>query len=309
MNKEKTAEKIISLDEGVIRALEFFKAGRLPRLDLKKIVFPIVVGSGNAYHTARILFSNQAAIISDESGFKNDLIKYRGLIKKGDIKTAIVISASGEKDSIWELELAKKNKLRTVLLTCSPDSSAARLADQVIIYPSIPEPYTYNISTYLGMILSLSWENPDFILNFLKRLKLKSGFDSYSAYSFIWPDRFSALVPMIDIKKSELFGPKLSLRAFSRGQARHAKFVIRDRRELVINCGEEKNSCFGYPQSRWQIDLPDQAGFAFVLCLAYYLVGRIQTAKPDYFKNNIKQYCQDYGPKAYGLDRPFSLFV
>ena len=73
----------------------------------------------------------------------------------------VVISASGEKDAVWEVELAKKSGLKTVLITCSPDSSAAKMADQVFAYKKLPEPYTYNTSTYLGMILSATSEKAE----------------------------------------------------------------------------------------------------------------------------------------------------
>lgn len=302
-------KNIINLDQGVIGALEFFSKNKLPKLNLDQFTFPIVVGSGNAYNTGQILFSGRKAIVADESTFKKTIENYRDLINKKIIKEAIIISASGEKDSIWEIELAKKYKLKTILLTCSPDSSSAKIADEMIIYPKVSEPYTYNISTYLGMVLSATSENPKLILNFLKKLKIKNGFKSYNSYSLILPDEFIAITPMIDIKKSELFGPKLSLRAFSFGHARHAKFVIRDKKELVITLGKEKNMYFGEPQSRWQIDLPNKVDFAFILCLTYYLVGQIQKNKPAYFKNNIKNYCQDYGPKAYGHNKSFDIIV
>jgi hypothetical protein len=302
-------EKIINLDQGVIRALEFFSHNRLPKLNLNNFSFPIVVGSGNAYNTGQILFSGRPAIITDESTFRRTIENYKGLINKKIIKEVIVISASGEKDSVWELELAKKYKLKTILLTCSPNSSASKIADQVIIYPKIAEPYTYNISTYLGMVLSATGENPKNILNFIKKLKLETGFKNYNSYAFVLPDDFIAVTPMLDIKKSELFGPKLSLRAFSFGQARHAKFVVRDKKELIITLGAEKNLYFGDPQSRWQIKLPAKVDFAFILCLTYYLAGKIQESKPAYFKNNIKNYCQDYGPQAYGSKGKFDLIV
>ncbi len=300
---------LITLDQGVIKALNFFNKNKLPKLNLNNFAFPIVVGSGNAYNTGQILFSSRKAIIADESTFKKTIENYRDLINKKIIKEVVVISASGEKDSVWEIELAKKYKLKTILLTCSSDSSAAKIADKVIIYPKISEPYTYNISTYLGMVLSATGENPRLILNFLKKLKIKNGFKNYNSYSLILPDKFIAITPMIDIKKSELFGPKLSLRSFSFGHARHAKFVIRDKKELVITLGKEKNLYFGEPQSRWQIELPNKVDFAFVLCLTYYLVGQIQKNKPAYFKNNIKNYCQDYGPQAYGNNKPFDIIV
>ncbi|HOZ53578.1 MAG TPA: hypothetical protein PK142_02780 [bacterium] len=302
-------KNIMNLDQGVIKALEFFDKNKLPKLNLNRFAFPIVVGSGNAYNTGQILFSGKKAIIADESTFKKTIENYKDLINKKIIKEAIVISASGEKDSVWEIELAKKYKLKTILLTCSPDSSSSKIADEVITYPKIAEPYTYNVSTYLGMILSATNENPKSILNFLKKLKIKSGFKNYSSYAMVLPDDFIAITPMIDIKKSELFGSKISLRAFSFGHARHAKFVIRDKKELVITLGKEKNLYFGETQSRWQIELPNKVDFAFILCLTYYLVGQIQKNKPAYFKNNIKNYCQDYGPKAYGNNKPFDIIV
>ena len=310
MKKENIVDKkIISLDEGVIQALEFFKKTKLPKLNLNQFKFPIVVGSGNAFNTGQILFSNRPVVLADESTFKKIILSYKQLIKKRVITEVVVISASGEKDSIWELQLAKKYKLKTILLTCSSNSSAGKIADQVFVYPKIAEPYTYNISTYLGMILSVKPENPENILNFLKMLKLKPGFGKFTAYSFILPDEFIAIAPMLDIKKSELFGSKLSLRAFSFGQARHAKFVISDKNELVITIGTDKNLYFGEASSRWQININGKVDFAFILCLTYYLVGQIQKSKPDYFKNNIKKYCLDCGPKAYGSNKSFDIIV
>lgn len=302
-------QKIINLDQAVINALEFLSKEKLPKLNLKNFSFPLVVGSGNAYNTAQIIFSKQKAIIADESNFKEIIDRYKDLVRKKIIKEAIIISASGEKDSVWEIELAKKNKLKTVLLTCSPNSSAAKIADQVFVYPKIAEPYTYNVSTYLGMILSFTGENPNNILKFIKKIKLAKKISDFKSYSFILPDEFLNICPMLDIKKSELFGSLVSLRAFSFGHARHAKFVIRDKNELVITLGKEKNKYFGEEKSRWQIDLPKSTDFALILCLTYYLIGKIQESKPAYFKKHIKNYCHDYGPKAYGKKDKFEIIV
>lgn len=308
--KEKNSKiEIIDLAQGVVRALDYLSKTKLPKLDLKRFSYPIVVGSGNAYNTGQILFSKQKAIIADESNFKKVLANYKDLIEQKIIKEAIIISASGEKDSVWEIQLAKKFKLKTILLTCSPQSSSAKIADEVLVYPKIDEPYTYNISTYLSMILSATGENPKKILEFIKNLKIVNNFSEYKAYSIILPDEFLSITPMLDIKKSELFGPKLSLRAFSFGHARHAKFVIVDDKELVITLGKEKNKYFGAEKSRWQIALPSRVDFALIFCLTYYLVGKIQKDKPAYFKNNIKNYCADYGPKAYGQKKAFDLIV
>lgn len=300
--------QIINLDENVIQALDFFTQNRPPKLDLSEFQTPFVVGSGNAYNTGTIIFSGKAAIFAGESNFKQLVEAYALAVEKGLIRQAVVISASGEKDSVWEIDLAKKYGLKTALLTCEKNSSAAKAADQVFVYRKIAEPYTYNVSTYLGMILSATGEEPTKIKKIIEGLKFPENFGSYESYSFVLPDKFINICPMLDIKKSELFGPHLSLRAFSEGHARHAKFVIPSEKELVIGIGVE-NKYFGHPDHKWNVDFPAFASFGTVLSLTYYIVGKIQESKPPYFKENIKNYCNDYGPKAYGKTEPFEVIV
>jgi hypothetical protein len=300
--------ELINLDQSVINALDFFNQNQPPKLDLGKFSLPFVVGSGNAYNTGTILFSEQAGIFADESNFKSLVQSYRTVIEKGLIKEAIIISASGEKDSIWEIEYAKANGLKTTLLTCGADSSAAKIADEVLTYRKIAEPYTYNVSTYLGMILSATNEDPAAIKSFIENLNLPENFASYESFSFVLPDKYGNICPMLDIKKSELFGSFVSLRAFPQGHARHAKFVIPTEKELVISI-DNKNDYFGHKDHRWEISLPENADFGLVLALTYYLTGKIQENKPAYFKENIENYCNDYGPKAYGKNDPFEVIV
>lgn len=295
-----------NLNETLLKALDFFKKEEPPKLKLAISDLPIIVGSGNAFNTGKILFSKQLAIFANESNFINKLKSARSLIKKNIITQAIIISASGEKDAAWEIKEAKKNKLKTTLLTCSPNSSGAKLADKVIVYKKIAEPQTYNISTYLGMILSKTQENPKKIDEFIKKLKLKKSFNNYKAYSFILPDEFASITPMLDIKRHELFGPNLSIRAFSFGDARHAKFVMPTEKELVISLG--KNKYFGLASHRWEIKLPKEYNYAFVMALTYYLIGKIQESKPPYYKKNIAKYCQE-GPLAYGKKEAFDIIV
>lgn len=299
---------LISLDQNVLQALDFFIQNKPPAFDINNFSLPFVVGSGNAYNTGLILFSEKAGIFADESNFKKLVEAYKEAISNKLITQAVVISASGGKDSIWEIELAKQYGLKTTLLTTKKDSGAAQVADQVLVYQSIDEPYTYNVSTYMGMILSATKEDPAKIKSFIESLKFPENFANYKAYSFVLPDKFLPICPMLDIKKSELFGPNLSMRAFSQGHARHAKFVIRSSDELVISLGE-KNEFFGLPENRWDIVLPQDTNFAAVVAVTYYIVGKIQIAKPEYYKENIANYVSDYGPKAYGKVEPFDLIV
>lgn len=301
-------ENLIPLDKNVLLALDFFIKDPPPSFNIKDFSLPFVVGSGNAYNTGLILFSEKAAIFADESNFKKILPAFDQAIKNKLITQAIIISASGGKDSVWEIEFAKEYGLQTTLLTTKSDSQAAKTADKTYTFKSINEPYTYNVSTYMGMILSSTRENPAEIKDFIAKLEFPQNFGDYDAYSFVVSDKYGNLCPMLDIKKSELFGPNLSLRAFPMGHARHAKFVIRSNKELVITINED-NKYFGDPNHRWNISVPDSFSYAAMMAITYFIIGKIQTLKPGYYKENISNYVNDYGPKAYGSDKPFDLIV
>lgn len=305
---EVAMEDIINLDEAVINALNLFISSPPPEVNISTFSFPIVVGSGNAYNTGQIIFSSSKAIFADESNFKHTIESFQPLIATQAIDSALIISASGEKDAVWETELAKSYKLNTTLLTCNPESSAAQVADQVFAFQKVAEPYTYNTSTYMGMILSTTGESAAEIMSYLTKLKLPDNFSSHKSFSFILPDNYQPICPMLDIKKSELFGPHLSLRAFSQGHARHAKYVIPSEDELVISLDTD-SQYYGHPQHRWQLTLPASASYATVLALTYYIIGKIQASQPPYFKDNIAKYVSDYGPKAYGKKQTFELIV
>lgn len=301
-------DKIINLDKCVLNALDFFIKNPPPKFNIDNFNLPLVVGSGNAYNTGLIIFSGKPAIFADESNFKKLLPAFEKAINNKLITLAVIISASGGKDSVWEIEYAKKYGLNTTLLTTKPESDAAKIADNTYTFKSIDEPYTYNVSTYMGMILSTTHEPPDKILNYINSIEFPKKFNDYNAYSFILPDKYLNICPMLDVKKSELFGAKLSLRAFSQGHARHAKFVIRSEDELIISINN-KNEYFGNPNCRWEINLPDYFDFAAIMAITYYIIGKIQSIKPQYYKENIQNYVTDYGPKAYGFDTPFELIV
>lgn len=300
--------KIINLDKNVLLALDFFAVNPPLSLDINSFNLPFVVGSGNAYNTGLIIFSEKSAIFADESNFKKIISAFQKAVHDGLITQAVIISASGGKDSVWEIELAKKYSLNTYLLTTKEKSDAAKIADKVYVFKSIDEPYTYNVSPYMGMILSATKENPMKIKSYIKSLRFPNNFDSYRSYSFVVPDQYMNICPMLDTKKNELFGPHVSIRAFSQGHARHAKFVIRSKDELVISLGK-KNEYFGDPNHRWNIFPPEYINFAGMMAVTYYIVGKIQNSKPQYFKENISNYVNDYGPKAYGSVKPFDLIV
>ncbi len=300
--------EIPTLNQTVLDTLTFFAEHKPSPFNIRDYNLPFVVGSGNALSTGKIIFSNKAAIFADESSFRSEIDSYQRIIEKGLISQTVVISASGEKDSVWEVELAKEKGLKTTLLTCKTQSTAAKIADEVFPCRSISEPYTYNTSTYLGMILASTQEDPKQILDFIQELQIPKNLPKYEAYSFVLADTYINICPMVVVKRDELFGPHLMIRSFTFGHARHAKFVHPWSHELVISVGEE-NKYFGHQDNRWDITLPQFASFGTVMALCYYLCGVIQEAKYPYFKENVAAFCNDYGPKAYGREQKFEVIV
>ena len=53
-----TLDTIPDLDVAVLGALELFQKEKVPELDIKKYKWPLVVGSGNAEATGRIIFED-----------------------------------------------------------------------------------------------------------------------------------------------------------------------------------------------------------------------------------------------------------
>jgi len=296
-----------NLNVSVLAGLNFFIKNKPTLLNLKKLAPGFVVGSVNAYHTGKMIFDNQPVFFADEGNFLTQLKIYKSLIKSGTIKEAVIISASGEKDSTWEIKAAQAAGLKTTLLTCQAESTGVRLADQFFTFQKSPEPYSYNFSTYLGMILGVTAEKPEKIKKFLKNIKLPKNFKNYRSFTFILPDRFRPIVDMINVKDDELFGPHSSLRAYSEGNARHAKFICRSEKELVISFGA--NRFFGNQKHRWNLKLPKDANYGLALSISYYIIGFIQTSRPAYFKKGLLEYCQKTGPRPYGQKKPFSIIV
>lgn len=299
--------ELITLDKAVVNALEYFAKHPPAKINPLSFSFPFVIGSGNAYNTGLILFGNIPSVIVDESKYKQAFTAYKQLIDKKIIQDAVVISASGEKDSVAEIENAKQIGLTTTLYTCSKNSTGAKRADHVYVFDKLPEPYTYNTSTYMGMMLGASDQKPQEILDYIQSVRIPN-MKQYESYSFVVPDEFVNICAMLDIKESELFGSQMSIRAFSFGHARHAKFVIPSDKELVIVLGEG-GECFGKKEHRVNLPIPKNTQYPFVMALTYYLIGKIQEIKPPLFKQNIRNYCLDYGPKAYGSSKPFEVIV
>jgi D-arabinose 5-phosphate isomerase GutQ len=291
--KKTNPQTLINLDECVLNALNLLASskGKLPRLQFDNFKRPLVVGSGNAAITGKIIFSDQDAVFANESTYQHALQTIKA------IDGVILISASGGKHApeIANYLNSRKKKLPLILLTCNKNAEAKKYVDRMIVFPHNPEPYTYNTSTYMGMILAKTKENPLAILRHIKRVVepiLKShtvSFANYDAFFLLVPENLDLIKDMLRTKFVELFGRKVARDIFTWEQAKHATTVVPYDTELFISFGR-KNNVWG--KHRLYIPLPKNANYGAIMAIGYYVIGKIQAQKPPFFKDSIATYCR-----------------
>lgn len=281
-----TEKNIPDLDTCVLGALELFSEHKnFPKIDIPYIR-PLVVGSGNAEATGKIIFGDKDAIFASESDFEGKLKSIK------DIDGVVIVSASGSKHAPIIARIAKKKKKKVSLITNNKNSEAGKIADNVYVFPKQKEPYTYNTSTYMGMILGKTGEDPKKIKRFIqeKVSKMKMpNFGKRDKFYLIVPARFSGIKRMLQIKFIELFGRKISRDVETDEYVRHATTVV-DSDELFISFGN-KNKLWG--KNRFDVPLPGWADYGCMMAVSYYIVGRIQRSQEPWFKKKIVKYAQD----------------
>jgi len=285
-----TLANIPDLDTCVLGALELFSNEKLPKI---KIPYkrPLVVGSGNAEATGKIIFKDFDAVFASESNFEEKLKKIKA------IDGVVLVSASGAKHAPLIARCSKKHKKHVTLITTEKCAPAEKFLDKKhsydeYIFPKQREPYTYNTSTYMGMILGKTKENPKKILSYIKnntdKIKLPN-FKKYDKYYVIVPKKFSGIIRMLQVKFIELFARKVARDVETIEYVKHAT-TITPSKELFISFGE-KNKLYG--KNRLHIPLPKNAGYATMMAISYFIIGKIQKSKEPYFKKNIVKYTKD----------------
>ncbi len=300
-----SVSKIKDLYEAVIDALELHSSYELPKLNLGKPNKRLVVGSGNALPTGRIIFKDEDALFANEGQYK------KMLDNNPSVDEAFVISASGEKDAPGIINYLCKDKgLETFLLTCNKNSSAGRLLSGLLAPEYVTEirenkePITYNTSTYLGMILVKTGENPRKILEHIRQHlepTVPKNLGDYRSFYIITQPEYEKVNEMFLTKFDELFGGKVNGRCYTSETTRHAKTIIPSDDEMFISIGL-KNDLFGKPNARWDIPLFEGANFGSVVAIGYYAIGRIQEQNPSYFKENADTYGKYQKDKLFDND-------
>lgn len=274
-----------TLDRIVLEALDLHASYPVPSLKFKKARQRVVIASGNALPTGKVLFHDENAQFYDESQAASVLKR------SGRADSYVVISASGAKHApLIVADILRKGHVPS-LITCDMDSPAARLlpGKNVVCTKKIDEPITYNTSTYMGMMLTRTRENPRRIREHLvKRVTpILPDFTKYRSFYFIVPAQFQIELEMFRTKFDELFGGRICGRCYTFEQTMHAKTVVPWEKELFVSFGQ-RNDVFGL--ERLHVPLPDNPGFVAMLATAYFVVGKIQSRKPAWFERNANRY-------------------
>ena len=281
---------LIDLDVCVMNALELFMASgtRFPKPDLARFRRPLVVGSGNAIATGNIIFDAQDAVFANEGTYEGKLDAVK------DIDGVVLLSASGGKHAPIIADAVKARDLPILLFTCNPSPLARDKVDEVHVFPSRPEPYTYNTSTYMGMMMACMIGRPkaeakkikDHILNVVDPVLKKSGkrLGNYNAFYLLVPEQFDLIRVMLTTKFVELFGRRLGRDVFTWEQSKHATTVVEAPKELFIAYGRE-NTTFG--KERLNIPLPKNPTYPAIMAVGYYVIGKLQAQKPAWFKRGV----------------------
>jgi hypothetical protein len=269
-------------------------ATAFPKPNLAQFKRPLVVGSGNAIATGRIIFNTYDAVFADEGSYKGKLDAIKS------IDGVVLLSASGGKHAPIIAKEVKATGRRIILFTCNPSPLAKNDVDELHVFPSRPEPYTYNTSTYMGMMMACMIDDPkaeakrilDHIRTVvdpaLKNSGKKPG--DYDAFFLLVPEELDLIRVMLTTKFVELFGRRIARDVFTWEQSKHATTVVEAPKELFIAFGRE-NTTLG--KERLNIPLPKDPTYPAIMAVGYYVIGKLQAQKPDWFKQSIRSYVQE----------------
>jgi hypothetical protein len=291
-----TEKNLPGLKTTILGALELFIKKGLPTIEMPRFKKPIIMGSGNAEVTARLLFHDTEAIFVNENNFKE-------VINRDGVDGAIIFSASGEKHATISAKYFTKHNIKTILVTCNPNSTASKIVgkENTIVTVKNREPYTYNTSTYLGWILAKSRENPEKILNFItKKVEpcISKKIGKYNGYLFVTPETFANGNRLFEVKFIELFGRRIARDVRTFEELKHAITVVPYEKELCVQFGN--GSVDFDPERILHIPLPKNAGPGTIMAIGYYIIGHIAENKPQWFKENIGKFIAKLNKTKFG---------
>lgn len=293
-----SADNPPTLDIAVLAALQHIgqlqKAGlSSPCLNFDGAARIIGVGSGNGGNTVAILVNPADSNAADESDLADRLAI-------GSYSHAIVVSASGEKDAPDVIVQLQAKGIVVELLTCDPQSTGAKLADKVTTFPLGREPISYNVLTYLSMVMANTFEQAEDILKYLDKISplIKAeDFAGRAGFTFIIPARFKIIKDMLAIKFNELFEHHLGFYACTGAFAtRHIVSLVQNHKAMYVNLDPDFDlSVLKLKCPHKNIPLPPDCDWGLAYAASYWLVGLIQRANEPWFAQSVVDYCAETG--------------
>ena len=286
-----TESDLPDLDEVVLASLQFLSNATLPQIDVATSRRPLVVGSVNALRTARMMFSHVDAVFAEEGNYEDALARVPA------IDAVYVVSASGGKHAIQIAQTLAAREIPVFLITNNAEAPARAYVqpDHVFVFPHLREPYTYNTSTYMSMLQSVSHEPLSDVINHIETVvmpAIPTNLATYTSFILTVEPQFEVLRGMFETKFDELFGSLRYGRAFTSEEMKHAKTIVPSSSELYIDFGVVPPS-HHYQAPHLTIPVPDWCGPVGMLAIGYYVIGYIQKQNQPFFKENIAAYTKN----------------
>lgn len=279
-----TEDNLPSLKITMLGALELFVEEGLRNFNFDKLGKCLVVGSGNAITTGKIIFSHLDCYFASESNYESFFEK--------DFNDVVIVSASGGKHAPIMAREFKDIGKNVYLLTCTDGSQAEEIVgkENTCVTLKNREPYAYNVSTYLGWILSVTKEDPEEILGYIEnniQPLIPDNFNKYDGFLFSTPNRFLELNSLLEVKFVELFGRAIARDIKTYEEIKHAFTIVPGTAELCIKFGNDE---IDFQNDVLEIPVGKDVSYGKMMAITFYIIGCIQEQVPQYYKENIKSY-------------------
>jgi hypothetical protein len=276
-------EKIETLDNYVFKALDNLPKWKYPELKIETTSRNVFVGSGDADNTGRILSQ-----VFGGHGFS--VVDYKFFFTNNPEKdlNVYIVNASGAKDGIKMAKWLTENGWRPKLITSNPEPPAGKYLkpENVIVYPAVIEPPTYNVSTYAAMLYGILHEDIAALGDKIKSLEIPD-LRKYKFVFFLADDKYEIVARMAKRKIAETLA---GIGADGGGYSNAAHGMLlqpnSDRLVFCLNCQ------YDGPGNKYELDVDSYLGL--LLCI-HYIIGKNQTEQDsanilrNYFENAKKQ--------------------
>jgi len=265
----------------------------------------LVCANGNAFYTAQLMLGNGPIYATD----KNFLDHVAGR----PLEHIVILSASGSK-GIEAVPQHYRGKVPITFFTTTPDSDCEHAIRQFdgnfepIVTPRVTEMHTYNVSTYLGMILAAFGEDIQPIIDHIrekvdpalepyikgsKRSGERLTFADATGFYFVLPDSpeevdcnihsFEPIGELYRKKFNELLRDYVSAEVNILNQNDHGEYMPDSPSELYVYMGV-KDQGIVPPERSLEVPMPDKLTAANKFAIGYYVISKIIEAHVPIFE-------------------------